>query len=876
MAVNSTKKAFIVVLAIVFALCLSSALSISTAKADTVNYQTVKNFYDDNKESETLKIIDDGDNFTAFFNVCISDINDLDMAFYQKMQDMVVVCVSYDSFKSSFVQTDYDADDWQKIDKIINDTLTDIIIYDASFSKTELLDVIFKANQKIVTKYLTKKQKFDDFKLECINKIIDYKNQLLYVNNQNPQGSVETVVGFYDDSAVTDIVEICDAETSYLEELVFNTENTSAKLLELKNNAITKLKSVAPNDIIRAVNSIMDYYSVDADETETQENKDLLKNSARQIVAKVKENLIPKLSQDVKKQLSAEISMINTFPCEDFIPSDFDFELKDFIQTEDGAVIIRAVKLADNKAEPISVFPKNASVKVYDSPNGAGRQNASNSIKRKNKNLGVAYFTFIDVYDGSTEWTPVTEISGAKVTYQVEVDLEKYYSSYAGASSQGLLENLFSNVSFLRSKFVSCNKTEEIIKTNDFIKDLADNKGSSLVYYYDRGETTALTYTLTDGGILMFETNTFGTFAGASTSDAGIWLNPIFWIIGIAIDVIIALIVLVIILRNIKYTFKFETFGGSKVKPIKAKLGDTFPMPENPTKEGFLFGGWYLDPDCTVRFIDTSVNKRKNKKVYAKWYEESIPENIVKYYESLRNEILCYGKVGPLGNTGLQEREILAKLFAENDGVYLNVALPVKKLSNAGYDVENDEENPQTPALFIVNDKQTLKQGKEIIAILMGVKGLQNIGPNEEPQPMSLEERQKGYVFAIENDRVAVNISDYFEYLRVYANSFVVYNPSPDLEDGAMLTRMYLQDDCIDLYLALSPRGSLIDASERFEDTPALLKVQDNVEDVQKACEFIDKLMQANGLERRNENSNGLSLKKPKKGCGCGYQVTLN
>ncbi len=874
MSVKANKKIAIFILATIFMLTLSVGLlsRSSVAKADTVTLQTVTDFYDEYKDFESLKSIDPYDNFFSFYEqYTLME----DSSFYQKMQDLLAVAVSYDSLKSDFSKDSYDVSDWLKIEKIIQNAGKDVTVTDGNFVKDELLSIISKANSSIVSNYQTKEQKFDALKVDSISEIEKVKNSLLEVNEKNPDGSVETTVGFYDSTAKTDVEETAEARISDIEQITFETENSSDLVKQYKTDAINALKAIEPNDIVRAVNMIMDYYAIDADPEATEENKNLLKNSAREFCSKVKENLLPLLSTDVRKDLSAKISMIEAFPSEDFIPSDFEENLGEVIQTEDGAVVIRAVLLGEEKPEPIKVFPNNAIVKVYDSANGAGKQNASKSIQDKNKELSVAYFTYIDIWAGSTEWTPITQTAeGAKVSYQVEIDLNKYYSNYVNASGDGLLENLFKNVSFLQSKVKSSDKVEEIFATEDYIKDLADKTGSSLMYYYSKGETTALNYTLNDGGILMFETSNFGTFASASNA-GGILTNPILWIAIALVIVLLAIIILVLILRNVKYTFKFETFGGTKVKPVKAKLGDVFPMPDDPTKEGFIFGGWYLDADCTKRFIDTSVKKRKGQKVFAKWHEENLPEKIVKYYEALRNEILCYGKVGALANTGLQEKEVLAKLFAENEGVSLNVALPVKRLTNAGYDVEVDDENPQTPALFIVNDKQTLKEGKEIIAMLMGVKGLQNIGPNEEPEPMSIEERQKGFVFAIENDRVVVSLSDYFEYLRVYANSFAVFSPAPGLEDGAMLTRMYLDKDCINLYLALSPRGSLVDASEKFEDTPALFQVRDNIEDVQRACDYIDKVMSSNGLERRNENSNGMSLKAPKRGCGCGYQVTL-
>lgn len=44
-----------------------------------------------------------------------------------------------------------------------------------------------------------------------------------------------------------------------------------------------------------------------------------------------------------------------------------------------------------------------------------------------------------------------------------------------------------------------------------------------------------------------------------------------------------------------EYTITFETGGGSEIEPITVKSGETAEKPENPTKAGHIFKGWYLD-----------------------------------------------------------------------------------------------------------------------------------------------------------------------------------------------------------------------------------------------------------------------------------------
>ncbi|XFA99145.1 leucine-rich repeat protein [Candidatus Izemoplasma sp. B36] len=65
-------------------------------------------------------------------------------------------------------------------------------------------------------------------------------------------------------------------------------------------------------------------------------------------------------------------------------------------------------------------------------------------------------------------------------------------------------------------------------------------------------------------------------------------------------------------------TITFETNGGNTIDPIKLDEGLTITQPDDPTKEGYTFSGWYLDSE----FIDAyvfDVMPVDNFTVYAKW-----------------------------------------------------------------------------------------------------------------------------------------------------------------------------------------------------------------------------------------------------------------
>ena len=67
-----------------------------------------------------------------------------------------------------------------------------------------------------------------------------------------------------------------------------------------------------------------------------------------------------------------------------------------------------------------------------------------------------------------------------------------------------------------------------------------------------------------------------------------------------------------------EFTITFDTQGGSVVKPITIAEGATITLPRNPTKEGYIFDGWYLSDEFIEKFNATQTIS-SNITVYAKW-----------------------------------------------------------------------------------------------------------------------------------------------------------------------------------------------------------------------------------------------------------------
>ena len=68
----------------------------------------------------------------------------------------------------------------------------------------------------------------------------------------------------------------------------------------------------------------------------------------------------------------------------------------------------------------------------------------------------------------------------------------------------------------------------------------------------------------------------------------------------------------------IKPTVTFDSLGGSSVNSETVAYKGSASVPKAPTKNGYTFGGWYIDEDCTVEF-DFSTALVEDITVYAKW-----------------------------------------------------------------------------------------------------------------------------------------------------------------------------------------------------------------------------------------------------------------
>ena len=76
-----------------------------------------------------------------------------------------------------------------------------------------------------------------------------------------------------------------------------------------------------------------------------------------------------------------------------------------------------------------------------------------------------------------------------------------------------------------------------------------------------------------------------------------------------------------LIILDISKTISFEKNNGSDIEEVKVRDGSKATKPEDPTKEGFVFVGWFTDEELTQEYdFDSSVTS--NITLYAKYEEK--------------------------------------------------------------------------------------------------------------------------------------------------------------------------------------------------------------------------------------------------------------
>ena len=93
------------------------------------------------------------------------------------------------------------------------------------------------------------------------------------------------------------------------------------------------------------------------------------------------------------------------------------------------------------------------------------------------------------------------------------------------------------------------------------------------------------------------------------------------------------------------YTVTFDSQGGSKIDSIRVNRNETVSKPADPTREGYTFGGWYTDKECTQAY-DFSAKVTQSFTLYAKWTEGTTePSGWKNPFTDVKNTDWFYGDV---------------------------------------------------------------------------------------------------------------------------------------------------------------------------------------------------------------------------------------
>ena len=83
----------------------------------------------------------------------------------------------------------------------------------------------------------------------------------------------------------------------------------------------------------------------------------------------------------------------------------------------------------------------------------------------------------------------------------------------------------------------------------------------------------------------------------------------------------IAVIVILVLygVANNGYTVTFDSRGGSDVPSQDAMYADYVVEPEDPTREGYVFTGWYSDENCIYLWDMENGQIAQSMTLYAGW-----------------------------------------------------------------------------------------------------------------------------------------------------------------------------------------------------------------------------------------------------------------
>lgn len=571
-------------------------------------------------------------------------------------------------------------------------------------------------------------------------KLGDEYYKLFAVNENNSQGTAETVYGFYELDLTVSNYGAAALAACYQKGIkeIATADDASAT----RETYVKKLNEVPKNRFEFIFGELLEINAYDekvqVGEGEDKTDIDLTNNGLYNEYSKSKsavEDFWSKANDEVKTAYAEKYALLQKY-------FDSTQEYNGAVESQNTSVIKYSVdgktimtvtayvkdgydpSKTDNKVA--TVFAPNASIKLYSSTLSGEAKKAGEAIHELNDKLNIGYLVRFNVYGGSAVATAANskpfDVQKANdrtpggVTYVIEFNVKEYYEQIV-AQDKGVIGTLLSQyVPILSGVWGSTDKTSQIKDAYDLVKD----GDVALCYAYENDQLKPFDkITYSDGGILMLQTSSFGNFAIAAASDDtfAFLKSSMFWLVALAVLVVL-IIVLAIIRKYKKYSVKFYSNGGSKVKRVRARKGGYFVMPDNPVRAGYAFAGWFEDKALTKRFIATRIVKRRRLKAYAKWTLEFTPERVNAYYLNLRNELASHAAL--LDSASLEEGKTKTFAFVEKGekDIKLCLAFDFKKLKKDGYAVVASKLE-ETPTLFVIRTRDDYVVAQKLVAKLI-------------------------------------------------------------------------------------------------------------------------------------------------------------
>lgn len=108
------------------------------------------------------------------------------------------------------------------------------------------------------------------------------------------------------------------------------------------------------------------------------------------------------------------------------------------------------------------------------------------------------------------------------------------------------------------------------------------------------------------------------------TVDKNPTLSPLFWVGAVFLVIFISVpwVVLIFLWCFKRYRVRFFGFHGEVLSVKYYKANSMFELPTNTDYPGYVFDGWYEDPEFNYPMSVNYVNDR-NLKFYGKWIKVS-------------------------------------------------------------------------------------------------------------------------------------------------------------------------------------------------------------------------------------------------------------